>query len=79
MNVDVLQTEAQMRWRGDFQAAEEWRLAKAARPVRVRMTSGKLLSLVRAAASHTVATAGQGVGAVHAWIAGSSEPQEECC
>ena len=79
MNVDELQTEVQMRWSSDLQAAEEWRLAKAARPVRVRMTSDKLLDLASAAASRTVAAAGQVVGAVRSWVAGSSDPQEECC
>ena len=60
-------------------AAEQWRWAKAARPARVRMTSGKLLGLATAAASRSAAAAGQVVGAVHAWVAGSSEPREECC
>jgi len=62
-----------------LRAAEQWRWSKAARPARVRMTSDKLLDLASAAASRTVAAAGQVVGAVRSWVAGSSDPQEECC
>ncbi len=63
----------------DLQNAEEWRRHKAARPARDRMASDKLLHLVMAAANRSAAAARKTVGAVRAWVAGSADPQQECC
>lgn len=60
-------------------AAEQWRWSKAAGPARARLTSSKLLVLATTTASRTAAAGRQAMDAVRAWVAVSSDPQEECC
>ena len=62
-----------------LRAAEQWRWSKAAGASRVQVTGGKLLGQAAATASRTAAAAGQAMGAVRAWVAGSAKPEEECC
>jgi len=78
-NVNELDNELEMHRSRKLHDAEQWRLSKAARPARVPMTSGRLLGLVRATASRSLAAAGNLVGTVQAWVARASKPQEECC
>jgi hypothetical protein len=77
-NVNELDNRVEEYLSSGLQGAEEWRRQKAAFGGR-EASSTRLLALAVTWAGRIRAAAGLLAGGLQDWIAGFSEPQEECC
>jgi hypothetical protein len=71
--------EVKMHRQRQLRAAEQWRLAKAARPSRKLLPDDSLRNLGTTSVNRTAAAARRVLRAIQAWAAGSSGPQKEWC